>query len=342
MKTNPVQKMVKKWKLWTIVVAVILVVGITMAAIFGFNTTVDFKSAKTVTIEYSYGTKANDLQAVCDASFAESGVSPIQSKVTTSAPGELIYYFDVNADLTAATAALEGDIQAEMVEDGRLENASFINVRSNVEEFQSGIAEGYVLRAAIAVGVFAILAFAYVSLRYKLSMGITMAATMLATGGLTVALVAHTRIPVTASFAYVAAFAVFVASVLAMMIFNPFRDALKEKKKEDESKSAQENAEERVTSAVDTKKLVFVTAALAVGVALVGAFVSTARWFALSAFVGLLAAFFAAWAFAPALLAVLDAHIKKSEKPLFAAKKKKEGKTVETALPQEATEEVEE
>ena len=337
MKTNPVKKTVGMWKVWTIIVSAIVVVGIVIAAIFGFNTTADLKSAKTVTIEYSYGTQSADLQAVCDETFAEKGLKPLQVKGTTTAPGELIYYFDLNADLTAATAALEADIQEEMEANGRLENASFINVRQNVEEFRSGVAEGYVLRAAIAVAVFAVLAFVYVSLRYKLSMGITMAAAMVAAGGLTVALVACARIPVTASFAYAAVFAVFVAAALVMTTLNRFRDILKDSKKENSSKEV-DGEQDKVVAAVDTKQVVIVTAALAVGVALIGAFIGTARWFALSAFVGLAAAFFVAWVFAPALLAVLDVNLKKKDKPLFAAKKKKE--EVEEASAQ--TEEVEE
>ena len=174
------------------------------------------------------------------------------------------------------------------------------------------------------------------ALRYKLSMGITMAATILATAGLTVALVACTRIPVTPSFAYAALVAVFAVAVMTLLTFNRFRDAAKDKDKQKGMTST-----EKVIEAVDTKKVVVFAVALAVTVVTLGALVATARWFALSALVGLLVAFACSWVFAPALLAVLDGAIKSGDKPLFRVKKKKEVVEEKAVVAEEVTEETE-
>ncbi|MBQ8427995.1 MAG: hypothetical protein IJX18_01930 [Clostridia bacterium] len=332
MKNNLVEKTVGKWILWTIVSAVLVVIGVVIACVFGFNTTVDLKSAKTVTVEYSYVSESSDLDGVCKTSFAKSSVKPLKSVVSGE---EIVYYFDVNTDLTEATATLKTDIEAAMQTGGALEDASLIQVRSNTENFQKGLSEGYILRAGIAIGVFAVLAFVYVALRYKLSMGITMAAAMLAAGGLTVALVAVTRIPVTASFVYAVVFAVMAAVVMTLITFNRFRDNAKDKDKEKEL-----SAKQRVVAAVDTKNVMMIAVALTLVVGVLGAILSVARWFALSAFVGIVSATFASWILAPALLAVWDKAIKSGDKPLFKTKKKaKESVTAELPTTEEKAEE---
>ena len=310
MKNNLVEKTAGKWILWTIISAVLIVVGVVIACVFGFNTNAELKSAKTVTVEYSYVSKTADLEEVCESSFAESKVSPIRNVVSDE---EIIYYFSMKTDTAAVMNALEADIDAAMQAGGKLEDASLIQLRSNTENFQRGLSEGYILRAAIAIGVFAVLAFAYVALRYKLSMGITMAAAIVAAGGLTVALAALTRIPVSASLAYAVVFAVLTTALMVLATFNRFRDSAKDKEL---------SVEQKVVAAVDTKSILTIAVALTVAVGLVGGLVSTARWFALTAFVGIVAATFVAWIFVPALLVVLDKAIKGGDKPLFKSKKK--------------------
>lgn len=328
MKNNLVEKTVGKWILWTIISAVLIVVGVVVAFVFGFNTDIDLKSAKTVTVEYSYVAQTDDLESVCESSFATSKVSPLKNVVTSE---EIVYYFDVNTNLTTAITQLNTDIANAMNAGGALEDASLIQVRTNTENFQKGLSEGYILRAAIAVAVFAVLAFAYVALRYKLSMGITMAAAIVAAGGLTVALVAVTRIPVAASFAYAVVFAVLVAVVMTLASFNRFRDNAKDKDKE-------LTTSQKVVAAVDTKSVLTVAVALTIVLGVLGGLVETARWFALSAFVGIVAATFAAWIFAPALLALLDNAIKSGDKPLFKAKKKAKEEVAEAPATQEQAE----
>ena len=217
MKTNLVEKTVNKWVLWTAISAVLAVIGIVIACIFGFNTNIDLKSAKTIAVEYAYVSETEDLKEVCEDSFAVSGVKPLKSVVSSE---EIVYYFDVNTDLSGAVAKLESDIDSAMTAEGALADASLIHVRSNTENFQKGLSEGYILRAAIAVGVFAVFAFVYVALRYKLSMGITMAAAIVAAGSVTTGLVALTRIPVAASFVYSVVFAVFATVIMTLLTFN--------------------------------------------------------------------------------------------------------------------------
>lgn len=315
MKTNFLNKTVKQWKLWTIIASAIIVVGIVIAAIFGFNTTADMKSAKVVSVDYFsvYVESSDKITDACESAFSEKGVTPIKKVVASDmTDSEVIYYFDVNTDLTAAVAAVK-----EAVADATNSDLVKVNVFTEEVAKGSGVAEGYVWRAAVAAAVFAVLAFVYVSLRYKLSMGITMVAAMVAAGGLTVALVGGMRIPVTPSFAYAALFAVLLTTVLVLLTFNRLRDAAKDKDKQKDM-----TAEEKVLAAVDTQKIAVFVIALTVAVALLAIFVSTARWFALTAFIGIVAATFAAWIFAPALFVVLDGAIKGGDKPLFKSKKK--------------------
>ncbi|MBQ9117620.1 MAG: hypothetical protein IJY11_00255 [Clostridia bacterium] len=312
MKNNPVEKTVGKWKLWTAIVAVIMVVGIVIAAVFGFNTHVDLQSVKTVTVDYSdiYVEKVEDLEETCENSFDKSDVTPLKKTVSVKSNAEIIYYFDVDADLTEAVETLKEDIATAT-------SSTLVKVSVHTEEFQQGLSEDYILRAAIAVGVFAVAAFVYVALRYKLSMGITLAASILAAAGMTVALVAIIRIPVAASFAYAVAFAVLVTAVMSIMTFNRLRDNAKDKDKQKDM-----TAQEKTVAAVPTKQILTLAVALTLAVGVLGAIVAVARWFAVTAFIGIVASVASAWIFAPALFALLDSVIKSSGKPLFKTKKK--------------------
>ena len=330
-KINLVEKTLGKWKLWTIISAVLIVVGIVIACVFGFNPAVDMASVKTVTVEYPYVAKVETLESVCETSFADSGVKYLDKKVAGSYTGEVVYYFDLNADTESAVVELQKDLDEAMKEGGALSGSALIKARTNKETFQEGLTDGFALRAGIALAVFAVAAFVYVALRYKLSAGITMTATMLVAIGLTVSLTALTRIPVSASFAAAALVAGLASVVMALITFNRFRDNAKDKEKEKDKTSY-----EKVLAAVDTKKVLILAAALTLALVLLGAIVPTARWFALAAFVGVVAATFAGWIFAPSLLVVLDKAIKPSNKPLFKAKKKdKKSKTAEESVIEE-------
>ncbi len=330
MKNNLIQKTVGKWKIWTAVASALLVVGILIAAIFGFNGTVDFKSAKTLTVKCGFVADVEDLKDVCEESFQESGLTP--TKVVTATGGDqIIYYFAKDVELTAAADALKTKVESANV-------ASMVSVDVHGESFLQGLAEGYVLRAAIAVGVFAVLAFAYVALRYRLSMGIVMAAAMLSSVGGTMAIVACTRIPTSASFVYAVAFSVLLTVVMTLLTFHRLRDNAKDKSDKDMS------VEEKTVKAVNLKGVSALAITFTVAAALL-VLIPGGRWFALSVWVAVLAATFSSLIFAPSLFVALDPVIKKSDKPLFTFKKKEKAQKasketlVEEAVVEPAVEE---
>lgn len=325
MKTNLVRKTVGKWKLWTAILSVLVVAGIVIACVFGWNTSPFLKPAKTLTVEYSqaYESKLDAIQDVCETKFSELGVSPVQTTLSTSVDGEIIYYFDENVDLSAVETGVKAGFTAATQEGGTLAGASFIKVRTNTETVLSILPQGYILRAAIAAAVFTVLAFAYVSLRYKLSMGLVMAATTIGAGALTAALVALVRIPVTTSFAYVVLLSMLAAAVMTLVTFNRLRDAAKENDKE-------VSVVDKTVNAVATKHVLIFACSLAVATILLGAIVPAALWFSVTALVGLVAATFAAWIFAPALFVILESAIKIESKPKF-RKNKKEKKIEDVA-----------
>ena len=141
-----------------------------------------------------------------------------------------------------------------------------------------------------------VLEFVYVSVRYKLNMGVTATVSSLMAVLLTVALTALVRIPVTTSVAYAAAFAMLYSMATGLVIFSRMRSAFKS----DEYK--EKSAEEAIASSVPAKGILVFAAACAVALVLVGAIATSAvRWFAVTAFAGLLAGTFSSLLFLPAM-----------------------------------------
>ena len=138
--------------------------------------------------------------------------------------------------------------------------------------------------------------FVYVSVRYKLNMGIAGAVSSLVGTLLTLAVVALVRIPVTTSVAYVGAFALLFTALTSMLTFNKMRENFKT----EEYKAM--SAEEAVSSSVQTKSVLFFALLSIIALVLVGAIaVTSVRWFAVAALVAVVMGTFSSLIFMPAM-----------------------------------------
>ncbi len=287
------QKM-KNVTLLSVIMAIVLAVSIVITAIFGVNYAASVSDQKTLTVtvnRYFYDNRLDDVKAVCenDKEFQKLSVKYTYNGEMSGDECELVYVFDKTAELDAVKASLKATF-ADKTKDGGAWDGAFIDVSTASESVQTNVPVSYVARAAIAVAVFAVLAFIYVAIRYRLYMGVTVAISILLSAVMTAAIVLLARIPVTTSAIYAVVISSVLAAIFAVLTMNKIRSSAEEL-----------SAEEKVYASVATKEIAVITAALGVSLVLVGAIATwTVRWFALCSLVSLLVSALIGLLFVPA------------------------------------------
>ena len=263
-------KTVGKWKLWTVVSAIIVAAGIIVAAIFGFNADYTASDVKTMTVKLDSYVSVSDVKTEKVKDICESALEKAGLKDAYTMDGE-----------TSGGGELAGAI---------------LYVTANSERAAATLAAGYLWRAALAGAVVLLAEFIYIAVRYKLNMGAAAAISSLTGTLLTVALVALVRLPVTASLAYAGAFALLYTTVTSMLALNKMRENFKT----DEYK--EKSADEAIVSSLPVKTILAFAAVSAVALVLMGAIaVASVRWFAIASLIGVLAGTFASLIFMPAI-----------------------------------------
>lgn len=325
-----IEKTVSKTKLISLILAVVVALGVVIAAVFGFNSSLISSDKQLLTVEMNRVTYKNDkeeIETLCEDNFETAGVCYLQKLDTklSGDEGKIVYVFEKDADLTAVKSGIESAATAE--------NGLVVSV--NESSVLSNVTDGYYVRNGIALAVFAVFALVYVSLRYKLSMGITMAATLVASAGLTTALAAFTRIPVNYSFVYVLAVALFVTVIATLLTFNKIRENAK-------LDAYQEmDAKQAVVSSVAVKEtLTFggvAVGALVVLGGLTAAFgVWNIVWFAILSLLAVVCSIAVSLLFAPALYSSLQKRVDKKAAERARYDYKKPAKKEETKDEQSA------
>lgn len=297
-------KTVGKFKLWAILSALVIVAGIVILAVFGFNPDTTVSDVKTLSVELeSYvdisDARVESVKEICESEFEKAGLKDAYTvKADMSNGGELLYVFDKNTDdakLNEAKDAIGAALNAASEGDGALSGA-FFYVSTGSENAIAVVPSGYIWRGALAGAVILLVIFVYVSVRYKLNMGIAGTVSSLVGALLTLAVVALVRIPVTTSVAYIGAFALLFTALTSMLTFNKMRENFKT----DEYKAM--SAEEAVSSSVQTKSVLFFALLSIIALVLVGAIaVTSVRWFAVAALVAVVMGTFSSLIFMPAM-----------------------------------------
>ena len=288
-------KTVKKATLLSIVLAVILVVALVLTRLLGVNyaSTVDNAKTLTVTGGYFTETQLGELQEVCETEFEKQGVEVLYAMDggRVGADNEIVYVFAENTDLTAVKTALDATFAGEAWSDAVIS----VRVASDIVN-GAKIPSSYLAWAGGAIVLFAVLTFAYVSLRYRLNMGIVSGISVLVGVILSVSVLLLCRIPLNNSSLYAVAVSSLLSAVFTLFTFNKIRENFQS----EASKS--QKSEEVVAQSFATKETLLLTATLGVALIVVGAFGTVSvRWFALSSLVTLIASAFVGLVYAPAL-----------------------------------------
>ena len=316
----------KNVTLLSLIMAIVLAVSIVITAIFGVNyaATVRDQNTLTVTINrYFYDNRLDEVKAVCTGEFENLSVAYIYNGEMSGDECELVYVFDKTVDLDNVKTALKATF-ADKTKDGGEWDGAFIEVATASETSLANIAVSYVVRAAIAVAVFAVLAFIYVAIRYRLYMGLTAAIAIVLSAVMTTAVVLLARIPVTTSVLYVVVISSILAAIFTVLTMNKIRSSKEEL-----------SAEEKVYGSVATKEIAVLTAVLGGALVLVGAIATwSVRWFAICALVALLVSALIGLLYVPAVYLPMQkaedkAAASRSKSGYVGAESKTETKTEE-------------
>lgn len=199
----------KPWKrlpIWIAISAVVVIAGIVLMALLGFNTAAERPENHQFEVKYNIIVINNEelqkkLQSYCDDGFEENGLT-VLSMQKTQGTGEgqdrnsFVYYF--GADVSAeAQARAESAIDAKIEADAAFSEEAYVQVYTawHTESLKSDA--GYVWRGAIAVGI--VVALVYLGIRFGVGCALTGLALSVHDALFTLAVLAIARIPVYAA-----------------------------------------------------------------------------------------------------------------------------------------------
>lgn len=286
-----VQKTSGKCKLFALITALLLVAGLVMGIVFGFNQPATVSDAKTLTVQMnSYAgdtVTLEKLENVADKAIADAGLVAEYHADGELASGniyEIVYTFAKDTDSAKLAAAKDAIMAARGEGDFK---GAFIQAMVNDGDAVSALSEGFVWRGILAAFVVLVFVFVYTALRHKLVAATLVTGTAFLVLLLTTAIAALCRIPVTATFAYAAMFATLFGAAVSIVFVGTVLKA----KKADEN--AKKDFETVLFEEAPVKSVTVLTAAMAVAFLLIGLISTTAvQWFAVTALIAMAASAF--------------------------------------------------
>jgi len=217
MKINSIKK---RLPLLIVIFAVIVAAGIIMFALLGVNLSNELKDRTSVEVTYdAYITvdddRKDELEEIASAAIEENSGLTIKETVfsSESTGGSVQFFFDADVSQetleNALTAALNALSSSESLSGGTYQGSVHVYV---AQYFYT-----YIWRGAIAIAASIAVAFIYVSIRFKLNMGVTLAVTTVHNVLLVLALSVICRLSLASTFIAAIGFAL-VYSMLNTMV----------------------------------------------------------------------------------------------------------------------------
>ena len=330
MKTN--FRPIKMLPIWIAISAVIILAGVILMGVLGFNTSAEKPASKTFEVEYDVVVEISEehgpeaLAQVCEKAFEAHGISYLEKTTdeSTMTVGDSLLRYTFKADTSdEALAAAKADVELAAAGEDYANATIYVSVHT----FEGISMHKAIWRGAIAIACGAVLALIYVGVRFGIGSALTGLTLCVHDVFLTLGLLAITRIPVTVS-AYLVygAIAAVVSLCLWLIQCAKMRANFK-----DPSYAALDACEAVEASTKSSMKLVIFTA-VAIGAVLIvlGAVaVAGVRGFTLPALLAVGAALYSSLLFGPALhVPVKKAFDKlKAKNVIRYAGKKKTAKT---------------
>lgn len=312
------KKITGKFGVFLPVALIVLVVGIVITAIFGWNVAPAYDNAQTVKISvnsYYSEERVNALQGICKKEFGAANIAEDYVKTeirTTTNNYAIVYSFPLGDEdkIELACEAIRTKIEEAAADESNTDLygiGNFISVSSETKVPFVTRSSHFILRACIAGGVALLATFIYVTLRHKLAAGVTATAIALVTLGLTAAITVIARIPVSSTGANALFLSLLFGAVFGTIV------AGKMHREETDEENAELSSEELTAKGIPAKTLFLLSAGIALGTLLIGAMgVTPVQWLSLIALIGLICALFTAGILFPAIyppvLTKLRAH----------------------------------
>ncbi len=295
-------KVTNKLPVWLAIPAVIIIAGLVMFFLLGFNPSASIAENKSLLVTHDAYVNASEdlgkeLQSVCASEIEKAGLTVLECKsAETTAGGQIEYVFSSevgNDKLDEVWTNIETALAANVnLKAGNYDYSVHVNVSQQVYT--------YIWRAAISAGVALVLAFVYVAVRYRLSMGLATFIAGVLDLAVTLALTVILRIPVTTALATAAILAVTYSILTSLVSFNKMRSLLKSE--EYATMSASDAVEAANAQAV--KRVVILSVVTVVFYALFAIFGGAAfRAVAIPAILGVVASAFSGIFVKPSLVA---------------------------------------
>ena len=334
-------KSLKMWPLFVAVSAVVIIAGIILYALLGFNASAQKPSYKTFTVHYNVvaelNNKEEEIQDFCESVFKENGLSYTGKTVHSELAGSttletggksLVYEFSSSASdeaLAAARLAVKA-LELKNAAGEVLEIEQSVAV--NTVEGETFYEAGWRAAVAIAVGAFAVLV--YIGVRFGVASALSGLVGVVNSSFFTLGIFAIARIPVFAVGPLLYAAIAAISFILLWLLHCiKMRDNFKD------PEFGKYQADEAVALSLGTSdKLVYWTAGgLALMIALIGAVTASASMalMVLPALLAVCSGLYSAALFAPSVHVhckrAFD-KFKKSKVRVYSGKKKdKEVKT---------------
>lgn len=323
-------KVCSKIHLFIIISVLFIAIGMAVGTICHFcangffNYGEEFSSYKCVTVTYytSEYKDADAIRPVCDEALKGFNAYEVSYYSDNRMGGEIVYKYSAGTDgekLQSAVDALNVALD---------KNGSGLNVASLHEVSVNEGGARALTYAAIALASAAAFQFLYFIFRYKLRAAFSALLACVHNLGVFVAFAAITRIPVGAQFIAIGAAVVLLTMILTCVLFDRTRKNFK-----NEIYAKTERVEVVDTSACEVRTVSFIAVcALAVAVVVLGVFAAISQmWIgALApyglALLGLIACFYGALFFTPAVHGAIDGVCEKAK-----ASVKSAGKTAKPA-----------
>lgn len=272
----------------SLITGFLVILSLIFSLAIGVNHAVNTDDHQTVTVkvnDYHFNTDLDDVESVCEDVFKANGLKYVYVyHGAMSTDGELTYVFKNSADLSNVKAALESAFEVATADQGVVDGAEvFVEVAS--EQMLLNVVGAYAWRTVLAIAVFAVLTFVYVTIRYRWNMGIVAAFSTILGAAFATAVILLVRVPVTSTVLSVVVISAMVSTVMTLFVLNKLRSNLNTEAFEEQS------AEEIVANSYACKEILALVSILGAAIILVGAIARlNVFFFGLTALIGLICA----------------------------------------------------
>lgn len=240
-------KTVGKWKIWSIVLGVVLLLGIVLGCALGYQKTATTGDMKTLTVRVESYTTADgekEVRSIIDGALKKAGIKEKYVAEGNASGGkvrEFIFVFAKKTSdqkLSVAEQAVQEKIDAAKANSESNLFDAFIYVAVNDSHSIRTVAKGFVWRAILGASLAIVASFVYVLFRYKWRVAVPFAVNSVLSLLSAMSLVVICRIPASQSVCGAYLVALVFSMICSLVSFAHIKEA--EKAGETQGKTAKE------------------------------------------------------------------------------------------------------